>query len=57
MHHPWVTKDGTQPLTPYEYSPPDPITQNMVSYTFIYLAIVHSCIRILGNGVDAEGIR
>lgn len=30
MHHPWITKDGTHHLIPYEYTPPDPITQNLV---------------------------
>ncbi|XP_011408965.2 PREDICTED: uncharacterized protein LOC105315894 [Amphimedon queenslandica] len=30
MHHPWTTKDGAHQLIPYEYTPPDPITQNLV---------------------------
>ena len=31
MIHTWVTKDGSQPLTPYRYTPPDAITQHVVS--------------------------
>ena len=31
MIHPWVTKDGSQPLLPYRYTPPDAMTQHVVS--------------------------
>ncbi len=30
MVHPWVTKDGVQPLQSYKPTPPDPRTQGMV---------------------------
>ncbi len=30
MLHSWATKDGTQPLHPFKYIPPDPATQIQV---------------------------
>ena len=30
MAHPWVTKEGTQPLHPFKYTPPDAGTQMTV---------------------------
>ena len=30
MLHPWITKDGTQPLHPFNYTPPDPAVQKSV---------------------------
>ena len=32
MEHPWITKDGSQPLYPYKYIPPDQSTQQNVSF-------------------------
>ena len=31
MHHPWITKEGTQPLSPYKHAPADASTQAAVS--------------------------
>jgi len=31
MLHPWITKEGTQPLQSFKYTPPDPRTQAVVS--------------------------
>ena len=31
MQHPWITKEGAQPLYPYKYTPPDQATQKSVS--------------------------
>ena len=33
MSHPWITKDGTQPLYPFKYTLPDSSTQMAVRET------------------------
>ena len=33
MCHPWITKDGAHPLSPYKHIPPDAVTQSAVSLT------------------------
>lgn len=30
MQHSWITKEGTQPLVPFKYTPPDATTQMKV---------------------------
>ena len=34
MLHPWITKEGTQPLVPFKYVPPDAGTQMKVRLYF-----------------------
>ena len=46
MCHTWITKDGTQLLTPYQYNPPDQITQNTVRF-FNESTPIHSFIASL----------
>ena len=57
MHHPWITKDGTHPLIPYEYIPPDPITQNMVCCCDSVHNTFILCVCEKGDGFDAESAR
>ena len=50
MKHPWITKDGAQPLQPYRQPQPDPHTQHTVSQsgglngcTIVSVILVISC--------------
>ena len=41
MHHLWITKDGTQPLKPYEHPAHDPVLQATVNTTHLILFSCH----------------